>query len=150
MKLKLHHVNPSTGDVARMQACNRVVPRLERAAEARPVLERARGHAGDRPPRRRPGIRPFGPEPVRRTASETGLTPRNRARSLPPCSAVQIEAHPALARRDDVVKTTALGTAPLPSRTFWLSSRFAGNGDIETNPDTSGMRFARVQIPPLR
>ncbi len=47
MKLKLHHVNLSTGNVARMDAFYRDVLGLEEESEGLPTLEKGKGYAGD-------------------------------------------------------------------------------------------------------
>ena len=47
MKLKLHHVNLSTENVARMDAFYRDVLGLEEESEGLPTLEKGKGYAGD-------------------------------------------------------------------------------------------------------
>ncbi|MDJ0630880.1 MAG: VOC family protein [Rhodobacter sp.] len=47
MKLKLHHVNLSTGNVAGMDAFYRDVLGLETETDGLPVLEKGKGYAGD-------------------------------------------------------------------------------------------------------
>ena len=47
MKLKLHHINLATGNVARMDAFYRDVLGLARETTGLPVLEKNKGYAGD-------------------------------------------------------------------------------------------------------
>lgn len=47
MKLKLHHVNLATEDVARMDAFYRDVMGLERPEDGLPLLEKKKGYSGD-------------------------------------------------------------------------------------------------------
>ena len=47
MKLKLHHINLSTTNVARMDAFYRDVLGLQRETEGLPVLEKTKGYSGD-------------------------------------------------------------------------------------------------------
>ncbi|WP_299202424.1 VOC family protein [uncultured Tateyamaria sp.] len=47
MKLKLHHVNLVTDDVARMDAFYRDVLGLDRESDGLPKLEKKKGYAGD-------------------------------------------------------------------------------------------------------
>lgn len=47
MKLKLHHINLSTDNVARMDAFYRDVLGLQRETEGLPVLEKNKGYSGD-------------------------------------------------------------------------------------------------------
>ena len=47
MKLKLHHVNFATDNVARMDAFYREVLGLEEETEGLPTLEKGKGYAGD-------------------------------------------------------------------------------------------------------
>lgn len=47
MKLKLHHVNLVTDDVARMDAFYRDVLGLDRESDGLPTLEKKKGYAGD-------------------------------------------------------------------------------------------------------
>lgn len=47
MKLKLHHINLATDNVARMDAFYRDILQLDRETEGLPVLEKNRGYAGE-------------------------------------------------------------------------------------------------------
>ncbi|WP_299553449.1 VOC family protein [uncultured Tateyamaria sp.] len=47
MKLKLHHVNLVTDDVARMDAFYRDILGLDRETDGLPTLEKKKGYAGD-------------------------------------------------------------------------------------------------------
>ena len=47
MKLKLHHINLATQNVARMDTFYRDVMGLERETQGLPVLEKNKGYAGD-------------------------------------------------------------------------------------------------------
>lgn len=47
MKLKLHHINLSTTNVARMDAFYRDVLGLQRETQGLPVLEKNKGYSGD-------------------------------------------------------------------------------------------------------